>query len=61
DDIPAMVDTARKYGVQTLVLSLDLNIPKSRQPEYIARAKEFLLLARRNRMSVIRGAFLPEF
>lgn len=61
NDIPAMIDTARKHGVQTLVLSMDMNIPKSRHPEYVAKAKEFLLLARRNGMSVIRGAFLPEF
>ena len=49
DDIPAMLATAKKYGVQNLVLSLDLNIPKSRHPEYIAKAKEFLRLAHKKR------------
>lgn len=60
-DIPAMIETSRKFGVQHLVLSLDMNIPPSRQPEYIAKAKEFVLLAHRYGMSVMRGAFLPEF
>lgn len=61
NDIPAMIATAKNYGVQTLVLSLDMNVPAGKHPEYVARAKEFLHLARKNGMTVIRGAFLPEF
>ncbi len=61
NDIPAMITTAKNYGVQHLVLSLDMNIPASHQPEYIAKAKEFVHLARRHGMSVKRGAFLPKF
>ena len=61
NDIPAMIDTSRRFGVQHLVLSMDMNVPRSSYPEYIVRAKEFLVLARKNGMSVIRGAFLPEF
>lgn len=60
-DIPAMVDTAKKYGVQTLMLSMDMNLPASSHPEYIVRAKEFCQLAGKNELSVLRGAFLPEF
>lgn len=61
NDIPAMIATSKKYGVQNLVLSLDMNVPQSDYPEYIHKAKEFFRLANKSGISVIRGAFLPEF
>ncbi|MDE5879971.1 MAG: hypothetical protein K2G99_08175 [Desulfovibrio sp.] len=60
-DIPAMVETAKTLGVQTLMLSMDMNLPTRCNPEYIAKAKEFYQLAGKNGLSVLHGAFLPEF
>lgn len=59
-DIPAMVETAKRYGASTLMLSMDMNLPAGSQREYIPRAKEFCDLARKNGLSVLPGAFLPE-
>ncbi len=61
NDIPAMIETSRKHGVKTLVLSLDMNVPVGSYSEYIEKAKEFCKLANRNGISVMRGAFLPLF
>ena len=60
DDIPAMIATAKKHGVKTLVLSLDMNIPRAKHPEYIEKARFFYKLAQQAGISVLQGAFLPE-
>lgn len=60
-DIPAMIETSKKYGVKNLVLSLDMNIPLKRRAEFFGPIKEFLLRARNAGMTVRRGAFLPDF
>lgn len=60
NDIWAMITTAKEYGVRSLVLSMERNIPKSRQSEYSAKVKECLLLALASGMAVRRGAVLPE-
>lgn len=61
DDIAAMIQTSREYGVKNLILSLDMNIRKSEYPFYIEKAKEFFRLSNRAGLNVIRGAFLPAF
>lgn len=60
-DIPAMIDTSKKYGVKTVVLSMDMNIDKDLHPFYIGKAKEFIRLAKRAELKVLKGAFLPLF
>lgn len=61
DDIPAMIETSARYGVKTLVLSMDMNIKKDQYSEYITLAKRFISLAHKNSLNIIKGAFLPAF
>lgn len=61
EDIPAMIDTSVKYGVKTLVLSMDMNIKAEMHHLYIYKAKEFIRRAKKASINVLRGAFLPAF
>lgn len=61
NDIPAMIAQAKAHGVKTLVLSMDMNLPKENHQEYIEKIKEFCLLAHHAGLEVLHGAFLPNF